>query len=374
MTLGFALVGCGRIARRHAEILAGQQVQGARLAAVCDIKPDRSTAFGERYDVPHYTDLHQMMDTMSKEIDVVAVLTESGNHAKHTIALAKYGKHIVVEKPMALTLADADEMIRVCDLAGVKLFVVKQNRFNLPVQKLREALDQGRFGKLVMGTVRVRWTRPQSYYDQDPWRGTWALDGGVFANQASHHIDLLEWMLGEPQSVFARARTALVNIEAEDTGVALIKFSSGAIGVVEATTATRPKDIEGSLSILGEMGTVEIGGFAVNEMKIWNFVDQRADDLQVLEQFRETPPNVYGFGHAAYIDHVVRTIHSGGRALVDGLEGRKSLELIVAIYESIASGQDIQIRFRPRHTSLGGRNGSSERPTAGPRFEGSNDR
>ena len=354
MSLGFALVGCGRIARRHADLLGGQQIEGARLAAVCDSKPSRAADFGNRFEVPHFDDMHRMMESMQREIDVVAILTESGNHAKHTIALAKYGKHIVVEKPMALSLADADDMIRTCDLAGIKLFVVKQNRFNLPVVKLREALERGRFGKLVMGSVRVRWMRPQSYYDQDAWRGTWALDGGVFANQASHHIDLLEWMLGEPESVFARARRALVDIEAEDTGVAIIKFANGALGVVEATTAARPKDLEGSLSILGERGTVEIGGFAVNEMRTWHFTDQTPEDARILERFSENPPNVYGFGHAAYLNHVVKTIHSGGRALVDGLEGRKSLELIVAMYESIASGQDVQIRFRPRHSRLGG--------------------
>lgn len=352
-TLRFALVGCGRIARKHAEILANGQVPGCALDSVCDILPDRAKTFGETYGVPHYTDMHAMMQARHRDLDVVSVLTESGLHAAHTIALAPYGKHIVVEKPMALTLDDADEMIRMCDANGVRLFVVKQNRYNLPVTRLREALDRGRFGKLVMGTVRVRWSRDQAYYDQDPWRGTWAMDGGVFANQASHHIDLLEWMLGEPETVFARSRTALVDIEAEDTGIAFIRFRDGAFGVIEATTACRPKDLEGSLSILGESGTVEIGGFAVNEMRVWNFTDPEPGDAEVLASARENPPNVYGFGHIAYLTSVAEKIRDGGAALVDGLEGRKSLELISAIYESIATGQEVVLRFRPSKAPLG---------------------
>jgi len=349
----FALVGCGRIAKRHADLLSQGQINGATLAAVAEIDESRRQLFAKEYGVPAFADYHQMMQEMGDKIDVVSVLTESGNHARHTIDLAQYGKHIVVEKPMALTLADAEAMIRACDAANVKLFVVKQNRFNLPVVRLRQALEQGRFGKIVMGTVRVRWCRPQSYYDQAKWRGTWALDGGVFANQASHHVDLLEWLLGEPETVFAKARTALVDIEAEDTGVALIKFASGALGVVEATTATRPKDLEGSISILGERGTVEIGGFAVNEMKTWNFVDQGPEDEAILRECRETPPDVYGFGHKHYLNNVVDSIHNGGRALVDGLEGYKSLYLLSAIYESIATNQEVRMRFRPQVSPLG---------------------
>jgi predicted dehydrogenase len=286
-------------------------------------------------------------------VDVVSVLTESGHHARNVIELASYGKHVVVEKPMALTLDDADEMIRVCDQSGVKLFVVKQNRFNVPILKLREALEQGRFGKLVMGTVRVRWCRTQEYYDQAPWRGTWALDGGVLSNQASHHIDMLEWMMGDVDSVFAMGTTALVKIEAEDTATVAVRFKSGALGLVEATTATRPRDLEGSLSILGEGGTVEVGGFAMNEMKVWNFVERRQGDDEVMARYSVNPPNVYGFGHQAYYEHVVDCIINDRQHLVDGLEGRKSLELISAIYESIETRREVALRFRPRHCRLG---------------------
>jgi UDP-N-acetyl-2-amino-2-deoxyglucuronate dehydrogenase len=350
---GFVLVGCGRIAPKHADLLHRGEINGASLIAACDIKPERAKAFGERYRVPVFTDFQAMMAAVGNKTHVVSVLTESGNHAKHVIAAAKHGKHVVVEKPMALTLEDADAMIHACDLAGVKLFVVKQNRYNVPVQLARQAFDQGRFGKIVMGTVRVRWCRTQAYYDQDVWRGTWALDGGVFANQASHHVDLLEWFLGEPVSVFAKSRRALVNIEAEDTGIAVITFKSGAIGLVEATTATRPKDLEGSLSILGEKGSVEISGFAVNEMKTWQFADARPEDVEILAKGQEQPPNVYGFGHKAYLNHAVDSIRSGKSGLVDGLEGRKSLELISAIYESIETQREVILRFQAHRARLG---------------------
>jgi predicted dehydrogenase len=289
------------------------------------------------------------------QVDVAVVLTESGLHAEHVVALSRHGKHIIVEKPMALTLPDADRMIAACDAAGVRLFVVKQNRLNVPVVKLREALVAGRFGRLVLGSVRVRWSRDQSYYDQDGWRGTWALDGGVLANQASHHIDLLEWMMGDVESVFALARTALVDIETEDTAVVVVRFANGALGVIEATTATRPTDLEGSISILGEGGTVVIGGFAVNQMQTWNFASKQVGDDEVLSSYSVNPPNVYGFGHQAYYEHVVRSIREGAPQLVDGLAGRRSLELISAIYESIETGKEVFLRFRPQRCRLGHR-------------------
>ena len=321
------------------------------LAAVCDIVPEKAQAVGARFNVPAFTDMDEM--AKSVDIDVFVVLTESGRHAEHVINLAKYGKHIMVEKPMSLSLPDADAMIRACDAAGVKLFVVKQNRFNVPVQKLREAVEAGRFGKMVLGTVRVRWARPRSYYEQDPWRGTWAYDGGVLTNQASHHVDLLEWMMGDVDSVFAKATTALVDIEAEDTAVVVLKFASGALGVIEATTAVRPKDLEGSISVLGEKGTVEIGGFAVNQMKHWNFVEPEEGDAEVVERYSVNPPSVYGYGHKAYYDHVIDSIRNDKKHLVDGLEGRRSLELINAIYESVETGREVSLRFQPQHCRLG---------------------
>ncbi|HZS63049.1 MAG TPA: Gfo/Idh/MocA family oxidoreductase [Xanthobacteraceae bacterium] len=351
--LGFALVGCGRIAQRYSDIFASGRLPNARLAAVCDVKPERAEKLAQRHGVPAFGDFHRMMEERRNEIDVVCILTESGYHAKHAVELAAYGKPLVVEKPMALTLEDADRMIAACDSGGVKLFIVKQNRYNLPVRKLREALDEGRFGKLVMGTTRVRWCRRQDYYDQDSWRGTWALDGGVFANQASHHVDLLQWCLGQPTSVFARGKTALAKIQTEDTGAAIITFANGALGVIEATTATRPSDLEGSLSILGEKGAVEIGGFAANEMRHWQFQEKLPSDAEVVARFRENPPNVYGFGHIAYLEHVIDAVTNGAPSLVDGLEGRKSLELVTAIYESMATGMPVTIGFGERRSLLG---------------------
>ena len=349
--LKLALIGCGRIAKRHSELLGLKQIKGAELAAVCDNVFDKAKKIGLLFDVPAYADMDEMME--NENIDVAVVLTPSGLHAGHVINLAKYGKDIIVEKPMALTLDDADAMIEACDKNSCRLFIIKQNRFNVPVAKLREAHQSLRFGKLILGTVRVRWARHQQYYDQDAWRGTWAMDGGVLTNQASHHVDLLEWMMGDVVSVFARATTAIADIEAEDTAVVTVKFKSGALGIIEATTAARPRDLEGSISILGEKGSVVIGGFAVNKMETWAFEDELKGDNKVLEQFSVNPPNVYGFGHQAYYEHVVECILEGGKNLVDGLQGRKSIELISAIYESVETGKEVFLRFKPQKCKLG---------------------
>ncbi len=349
--LKFVLVGCGRIAKRHSDLLGHGEINGAQLVGVCDLDESRAKTIGEKFDVPYFTDMHEMMTRV--ELDVVSVLTDSGSHADVVVDLAQYGKHIVVEKPIALTLDDVDRMITTCDRNGVKLFVVQQNRFNVPVLKLREALEADRFGKLVMGTVRVRWCRTQEYYDQDKWRGTWARDGGVISNQAIHHVDLLSWMMGDVESVFAKSSTALVDIETEDTAAVVLRFRNGALGIIEATTATRPIDLEGSISVLGEKGTVEIGGFAVNEMKVWNFSEPQEGDAEMLEKYSVNPPNVYGFGHKAYYDHVVDCVVNNRQQLVDGLEGRKGLELISAIYESVETGKEVFLRFQPKRCRLG---------------------
>lgn len=351
--LRFALVGCGRIAPKHVDAL--KHARGARLVSVCDVQMDRAKRIAA--SEPGVAAFSSVAELLAKgpAVDVVSVLTPSGMHAEHAIEAARAGKHVVVEKPMALRLEDADHMLDACDRAGVKLFVVKQNRYNVAVQQVRAALEQGRFGRLLMGTVRVRWCRRQEYYDQAAWRGTWTLDGGVFANQASHHIDLLQWMLGPVRSVFAKTERFLARIEAEDTGVAVLTFGSGAFGLVEATTATRPIDLEGSLSLLGERGVAEIGGFAVNEMRVWQFEDQAPSDAEIRTGSREAPPNVYGFGHRAYLQNVIDSLSARGSALVDGLEGRKSLELIHAIYESAASGREVPVPCDPSQSRLGKR-------------------
>jgi len=350
---GFGLLGCGRIAKRHAELLVSGRVSGAKLVAVCDTDPEAAARFSATYNVPAVSNLTELLKI--KGVDAVSILTPSGLHAEQAIETARAGRHVVVEKPMALRISDADAMITACDTAGVKLFVVKQNRFNVPIVRAREALDEGRFGRLVLGTIRVRWCREQRYYDQAAWRGTWKQDGGVLSNQASHHIDMLEWFMGDVENVHARAMTALVDIEAEDTAIATLRFCSGALGVIEATTATRPSDVEGSISILGENGMVEVGGFAMNEIRHWMFKDARASDNDVREKFSVNPPNVYGFGHEAYYQHVMDCLTTGGPALIDGLQGRKSLELITALYESIETGEAVQMRFQPKLSRLGAR-------------------
>jgi UDP-N-acetyl-2-amino-2-deoxyglucuronate dehydrogenase len=347
----FAIVGCGRIAKRHSDILGKRLVDHCELVGVCDKIPERVAIIASTYNLHPYTNMHIMMEEVNP--DVVVVLTESGNHARDVIELAPYGKHIVVEKPMALSLEDADSMIKACDYYGIKLFVVKQNRFNLPILKLREAVQSQRFGKMVLGTVRVRWCRTQSYYDQDSWRGTWSMDGGVISNQASHHIDMLLWMMGDVDTVHALGATQLVNIEAEDTAVVSLRFRNGALGVIEATTATRPKDQEGSISILGEEGMVEVGGFAMNVIKTWQFSHSTPEDQEVATKYSVNPPNVYGFGHQEYYAHVVRSILSEEPNMIDGLAGRKSLELIIAIYESMEKEQPIKLLLSPNHTRLG---------------------
>ena len=349
-----ALLGCGRIAQRYLTLFKDAGIADAKLVAVADPVEERRANAAAVTSARPYPDLHAMMCAQGDAIDVVCVLTPSGLHPEHVVALSAYGKHIIVEKPMALDVRDAQIMIDRCSAAGARLFVVKQNRFNVPVIKMRSALEQGRFGKLITGSVRVRWSRDQAYYDQDAWRGTWAYDGGVFMNQASHHVDLLVWMLGEPVRVWATARRALVDIETEDTGVAVITFANGAIGVVEATTATRPKDLEGSLSLLGSGGTVVIGGFAVNKLETWRFTEARAEDADIVERYSENPPDVYGYGHVRYLVHVIEAVRTGKPALVEGAEGLRSLALINAIYESIATGREISLAgFEPRHGKLG---------------------
>lgn len=350
----FALVGCGRISKKHIDAI--NNIKEAELVSVSDSQIERAEKVGRELNIPYYDSYDKMLK--NEDVDIVNILTPSGYHPAHTIDIVrKYKKHIVCEKPMALTLGDADKMIKVCDENNVRLFIVKQNRYNLPVQKLRKALEAGRFGKIVLGTVRVRWCRNQHYYNQDAWRGTWELDGGVITNQASHHIDLLEWMLGEPVSVFAKTNTFLTDIEVDDTAVAVIKFKGGAMGIVEATTATRPRDLEGSISILGERGTVVIGGFAVNKIDTWNFEDETEEEKEkIFKEYAENPPNVYGFGHIRYLEHILDCIKNNKKALVDGFEGRKSLELINAMYESSETGKEVFLRFEPKRAKLGRKN------------------
>jgi UDP-N-acetyl-2-amino-2-deoxyglucuronate dehydrogenase len=344
----FAFVGCGAIANKH--VTALKSIEEASLVGVYDINYRAATMFRENYEIPAFATLEELVEKANP--DVFCILTPSGLHGDNILEMVQFGRHFVVEKPLALRIDQIDQILTACDQTGLKVFVVQQNRFNPPVRKLKEALSKGRFGKLVLGAVRVRWCRDQTYYDQKSWRGTWALDGGVLTNQASHHIDMLIWLMGEVESVMSKTATRLARIEAEDTGVAILKFRNGAIGVIEATTATRPKDLEGSISVLGEKGAVEIGGFFMNRLTTWNFNEPDEMDADIWEKYAEVP-SLPSWNHTEFYRDVISSLSKNTIALIDGLEGRKSVELINAIYESAETGKDISLRFSPKKCLLG---------------------
>jgi UDP-N-acetyl-2-amino-2-deoxyglucuronate dehydrogenase len=338
-----ALVGCGRIAKNHVEAI--ERIDGFSLAAVCDTVEQRAAQVADRYGVPAYAALGAMLQGTA--CDAVAICTPSGLHPQHGVLAARAGKHVICEKPMAISLAGADELVHACDDAGVQLFVVKQNRLNAPIQLLKRALDKGRFGRLYLANTTVRWTRPQEYYDQAPWRGTWEFDGGAFMNQASHYVDLIQWLVGPVESVMAKTATLARRIEAEDTGVAILKFRSGAIGVIEVTMLTYPRNLEGSVTLLGEKGTVKVGGTAVNKVESWQFADYDDDD-KLIDTASYTPPNVYGFGHEGYYRNVLAVLRGEASPETDGRAGRKSLELILGMYESAKTGREIPLPLRTK--------------------------
>lgn len=330
-----ALLGCGRVAENHLQAFAGGSLP-TKLVAVCDIDGAKAEAKAKKYGTAWYTDLDAMLRA-HPELDLVSVATPSGWHADNVVALARYGKPIVVEKPMALSVADCTRMMKACEKSGSRLFVIKQNRFNPGVVAARKALEEGRFGKLVMGTVRVRWRRNAEYYT-DGWHGTWHLDGGVMAQQASHHADLLQWFFGEIETVQCQATARLLPLQAEDTAAAIYKFKSGALGIFEATVAARPETLEGSLSILGEKGSVVLGGSAVNKVVYWKFEDQRPEDAAMVAEASQDVPNVYGHGHVPYFANVLEAIVTGRPGLVEASEGRKNIAILSALYESAARG------------------------------------
>jgi predicted dehydrogenase len=344
----FALIGCGAIANKH--IIAINRLNNAKVVGACDIDFQTAKTFGEKYQIPIFTNMEEMIKVTNPH--VLNILTPSGDHAERILELIHFNKHFVVEKPLALRLDQIDRILEECSKKSLRIFVVQQNRFNPPIQKLKEALDKGRFGKLVMGTVRVRWCRNQAYYDQKPWRGTWAYDGGVLTNQASHHIDMLIWMMGEVESVMAKTATRLVNIEVEDTAAAILKFKNGALGVIETTTAARPKDLGSSISILGEKGAVEIGGFFMNELKIWNFSEPDEMDKEVWDKFAKVP-NEPAWNHTEFFKDVIGSLKNNRKGLIDGLEGRKSVELLNATYESAETGKEVFLHFVPKKCRLG---------------------
>ena len=321
-----ALIGCGRISKKHIESI---EKNNFNLVALCDIDETKNN-----FDIPFYTDYKQMLE--KEDIDIVSILTPSGYHYKNALDILKYKKHLIIEKPITLRYDEAETLVQKAKEENIKLFTVKQNRFNLPIKKLKEIIDKGLLGDIFLATTRVRWARGQEYYDLDSWRGSWRLDGGVISNQAIHHLDLLLYLVGEIESVYAKSINAFANIEAEDTVVATIKFKNGALGTFEATTATRPKDIEGSISILGNQGMVEVGGFAANKIIKWE-----VKETINIEQFSQNPENIYGFGHIEFYKDVVESLKNNTKAICEMEEGIKSIKVMNAMYESIETNQEI---------------------------------
>jgi UDP-N-acetyl-2-amino-2-deoxyglucuronate dehydrogenase len=333
-----ALVGCGRISKSHLDALAAHKAD-TELVAVCDADPKALAAAQELTGAPGYPSLDALL--AKADADLVVLATPSGLHPAQAIQAAQAGRHVMTEKPMATRWDDGKRMVEVCDKAGVQLFVVKQNRLNPTVRLVKRALARHRFGRIYAVTCNVFWTRPQEYYDAAKWRGTWEFDGGAFMNQASHYVDLLEWLIGPVESVFAYTATLARRIEVEDTGVAAIRWRNGAMGSINVTMCTYPKNLEGSLTILGEKGTVRLGGVAVNKIEHWEFAEPDAEDDAKWQEASYQPSSIYGQGHVLYYDNVIKALRGEEPAQTDGREGLRSLELLVAIYESARDGRRV---------------------------------
>lgn len=335
----FALVGCGRISANHFASLEAHK-DTCELVAVCDILPERANEAAAKYKVNAYYSLDSMLE--SGGFDAVILTTPSGLHPIQAIDCAKAGVHVITEKPMATRLSDGLAMVKACDKAEVYLFVVKQNRRNATIQAVKRAIDQGRFGRIYSVNCNVFWTRPQEYYDAAGWRGTWEFDGGAFMNQASHYVDLLDWLVGSVESVQGYIATLARNIDTEDSGVVALKWRNGALGTMNVSMLTYPKNLEGSITIIGEKGTVKIGGVAVNKIDHWEFGDERPEDKAILDTSYATN-SVYGFGHTGYYENVINTLHGKEIPHTDGREGLKSLELLIAIYLSARDGKKVSL-------------------------------
>lgn len=330
----FALVGCGRISGSHLDALE-RHAGRAELVAVCDPRPEALAAAMQRSGAPGFESLEQVL--ARSDADVIVLATPSGLHPQQAMAAARAGRHVLTEKPMATKWDEGMEMVRVCREAGVKLFVVKQNRLNATLQRLKQAVDGGRFGRIFMANVNVFWTRPQSYYDDAPWRGRWDMDGGAFLNQASHYVDMVDWLIGPVDSVHAYTATLARDIEAEDTGVMSLRLRKGGLASINVTMLTHRRNFEGSITVIGERGTVRIGGVAVNRIEHWDFDEPQPGDEQVFDASYQ-PASVYGFGHPLYYANVIATLRGEAHAQVDGYEGLRSLEVVIAAYRSARDG------------------------------------
>ena len=335
----FALIGCGRIANNHFEAVKAH-AQRCELTDVCDVDPAALAEAVAKTGARGHAGLAAML--AHSKADCVVLATPSGLHPAQAADAARAGFDVMTEKPMATRWTDGLAMVRACDEAGVRLFVVKQNRRNPTLQLLKRAVELGRFGRIYMVTVNVFWTRPQAYYDSAAWRGTWEFDGGAFMNQASHYVDLLDWIVGPVESVMAYTGTLARDIEVEDTGVAALKWRNGAMGSVNVTMLTYPKNLEGSITILGEKGSARVGGVAVNEIEHWEFDAADPMDARIADASYQTT-SVYGFGHPRYYDNVINTIAGHSQPETDGREGLKSLELLIAMYMSARDGKRINL-------------------------------
>ncbi|MDC9581766.1 Gfo/Idh/MocA family oxidoreductase [Xenorhabdus sp. PR6a] len=334
----FALVGCGRISKNHFNSLDAHK-NNAELVAVCDTDPVALNDAIEKTGAKGFDDLHNMLNSISA--DIIILTTPSGLHPEQAITCLEKGFHVVTEKPMATRFSDGERMVKAADKAGKRLFVVKQNRLNATLQLLKRAVEEKRFGQINMVHLNVFWTRPQDYYDQAAWRGTWEFDGGAFMNQASHYVDLLEWLIGPVKDIQAMMSTHL-DIEAEDTGVLNIRWRNGALGSMAVTMCTYPRNLEGSITILGEKGSVKVGGLAVNEIQEWNFADEKDYDQQVKDANYETT-SVYGFGHPLYYKNVIDVMRGEAEPMTDGREGLKSLELLIAAYLAARDNKTVSL-------------------------------
>lgn len=344
----YALIGCGRIAVNHIKAAVNNKLD---IVAVCDPIPEAMENLLAQYGlekddtIRRYSDYKEMI-TAEKPV-LVGIATESGLHAEIALYCIDHGVNLIIEKPMAMSIADADEIIRRSEAKGVKVSACHQNRFNVAVQETRKALEAGRFGKLSHGSIHVRWNRNQDYYTQAPWRGTWAQDGGCLMNQCIHGIDLLRWMMGdEVEEVYGVTRQQFHHyLEAEDVGMAVVKFKNGAIGTIEGTTNVYPKNLEETLYIFGETGTVKIGGTSTNNIDVWNFADENDADAKN-KGLQEATSNVYGNGHTSLYADVIDAIEHDRKPYVDAVAGRNALEMILAIYQSAEEGKPVKLPLK----------------------------
>lgn len=337
--LNFALVGCGRISKKHFEALKNNSNK-SNLVAVCDIIEKRAKNASEENNCDYYTSLLEMLKR--NDIDAVSISTPSGYHPEHGRMIASSGRHVLVEKPIGVGLEDVKSLIKTCKKESVQLHVIHQNRFNNTISYLKKAIDENRFGKIYNVQSNVFWTRFQEYYDSDDWKGTWKLDGGAFMNQAIHYVDLLVHLIGDVSSVMAYAKTQARKIEAYDSGVVALDFKNGAMGSMNVSMLTYPKNLEGSFTIIGEKGTVKIGGVALNKIEVWDFKDKNKDDEKVFEQSYDTK-SVYGFGHTKYYNIVIDCIVNNKQPFIDGNEGIKALKLVSAIHQSSKENKRIYL-------------------------------